>query len=165
MSPIDSVLPSGFDGVAAVQPAAIEMLPHAMQVAVFDTAFHESMPPRAFLYALPYELYEQHHVRRYGFHGTSHRYVAEVAAGMLGKAPQECNLITVHLGNGRDLYQNGVVSFINRPAQDCGVETGMKVSAAAQLLLDQDPGDPDAAATAMTVRTRNRMASGTCSMV
>ncbi len=80
--------------------AAIERLPHAMQVAVFDTAFHESMPPRAFLYALPYELYEQHHVRRYGFHGTSHRHVAEVAARMLGMAPQECNLITLHLGNG-----------------------------------------------------------------
>jgi uncharacterized protein YunC (DUF1805 family) len=55
------------------------------------------------------------------------------------------DVMTVRLGNGRDLYQNGVVSFINRPAQDCGVETGMKVSAAAQLLLDQDPGDPDAA--------------------
>jgi acetate kinase len=80
--------------------AATERLPDRLQVAVFDTAFHQSMPPGAYLYALPYELYRRHHIRRYGFHGTSHRYVAERAARMLGHAPSECNLITIHLGNG-----------------------------------------------------------------
>jgi acetate kinase len=80
--------------------AALKRLPGRLQVAVFDTAFHTSMPPEAYLYAIPHELYREHHVRRYGFHGTSHRYVAERAAQMLGKPPEECNLITLHLGNG-----------------------------------------------------------------
>ena len=80
--------------------AAVEKLPGKLQVAVFDTAFHVTMPPKAFLYAIPYELYEQHDVRRYGFHGTSHRYVAEKGAELLGIPPEECNLITLHLGNG-----------------------------------------------------------------
>jgi acetate kinase len=80
--------------------AAMERLPDRMQVAVFDTAFHQSMPPSAYLYALPYELYRRNHIRRYGFHGTSHRYVAERAAKILGASPTDCNLITIHLGNG-----------------------------------------------------------------
>lgn len=80
--------------------AATERLPGRLQVAVFDTAFHQSMPAAAYLYALPYELYRRHHIRRYGFHGTSHRYVAERAADMLGRPRAECNLITIHLGNG-----------------------------------------------------------------
>jgi acetate kinase len=80
--------------------AAMHRFPGKLQVGVFDTAFHKSMPPEAYLYALPYELYEKRHVRRYGFHGTSHRYVAERAAELLGMAPQDCNLITMHLGNG-----------------------------------------------------------------
>jgi len=80
--------------------AALERLGDRLQVAVFDTAFHRSMPPEAYLYAIPYELYEKHHLRRYGFHGTSHRYVSERAAEMLSLAPERCNLITLHLGNG-----------------------------------------------------------------
>ena len=80
--------------------AALERLGGKLQVGVFDTAFHRSIPPVAYLYAVPYELYEEHDVRRYGFHGTSHRYVAERAAQMLSMAPEECNLITLHLGNG-----------------------------------------------------------------
>jgi acetate kinase len=80
--------------------ASMERLKGRLQVAVFDTAFHETMPRQAYLYALPYELYEKHHIRRYGFHGISHRYVAEKAAQMLSKHPQQCNLITLHLGNG-----------------------------------------------------------------
>lgn len=80
--------------------AAMERLPGRLQAAVFDTAFHQSMPPSAYLYALPYNLYEKHDIRRYGFHGTSHRYVAERAAAILGREPRECNLITLHLGNG-----------------------------------------------------------------
>jgi len=85
--------------LAAIQ-AAMELLPGKVQVAVFDTAFHSSMPPRAYLYAIPYELYEQHHLRRYGFHGISYRYVAERAAHMLSTPLEQCNLIVFHLGNG-----------------------------------------------------------------
>jgi len=70
------------------------------QVAVFDTAFHQTLPPHSFHYALPYEFYTEHSVRRYGFHGTSHLYVAKVAARHLGKTLEEVNLITLHLGNG-----------------------------------------------------------------
>ena len=70
------------------------------QVAVFDTAFHQTMPPEAFIYALPYDYYERLRVRRYGFHGTSHRYVSERAAALLGRDPKELKIITCHLGNG-----------------------------------------------------------------
>jgi acetate kinase len=80
--------------------AAKRLFPAAPHVAVFDTAFHQTMPARAHLYALPYELYERHKIRRYGFHGTSHQYVAEQAARALGKPLAELSLITIHLGNG-----------------------------------------------------------------
>jgi acetate kinase len=83
--------------------------PHVPQVAVFDTAFHQTIPPHAYHYALPYELYTEHNVRRYGFHGTSHFYVAKVAAGYLDKPLEEVSLITLHLGNGASAaaIQNG----------------------------------------------------------
>jgi acetate kinase len=80
--------------------AARERLPDLGQVAVFDTSFHHTMPPHAYLYAVPYTLYEKRKVRRYGFHGTSHRYVSQRAAELLGKPATELNLITAHLGNG-----------------------------------------------------------------
>jgi acetate kinase len=70
---------------------------------VFDTAFHQTMPPRAYLYAVPYEWFENHEVRRYGFHGTSHRYVSEQAVRMLGLPPNDHRLVTAHLGNGCSL--------------------------------------------------------------
>ena len=79
---------------------ALAACPGVPQVAVFDTAFHQSMPPRAFRYALPRDLYDVHRVRRYGFHGTSHAHVARRAAELLGKPPESLNLITLHLGNG-----------------------------------------------------------------
>ena len=80
--------------------AALRLFPRTPQVAVFDTAFHQTLPPHAFRYAVPGELYDRHRVRRYGFHGSSHAYVAREAARHLGRAPQEINLITLHLGNG-----------------------------------------------------------------
>jgi acetate kinase len=80
--------------------AARRRFPQSPHVAVFDTAFHQSLPPHAFRYAVPTELYEQYRVRRYGFHGSSHAYVAREAARHLGKAPDAVNLITLHLGNG-----------------------------------------------------------------
>ncbi len=73
------------------------------QVAVFDTAFHQSMPGKAFLYAIPYEYYTDLHVRRYGFHGTSHRYVSARAAEMMGKPMEELKLISCHMGNGSSI--------------------------------------------------------------
>ncbi len=80
--------------------AAKERFPDLPHVAVFDTAFHQTMPPRAFHYALPHALYEQHKVRRYGFHGTSHRFVSAEAARLLERSPEDLQLITAHLGNG-----------------------------------------------------------------
>jgi len=79
---------------------ARQRFPHVAQVAVFDTAFHQTLPPRAYLYAIPYELYQRDKIRRYGFHGTSHRYVAGEAARRLGKPIEQLELITAHLGNG-----------------------------------------------------------------
>ena len=76
------------------------VLPGLKQVAVFDTAFHQTMPPSAYLYGLPYELYEKYKIRRYGFHGTSHRYVASRAMELLKRFPENTNVITCHLGNG-----------------------------------------------------------------
>jgi len=82
---------------------ARSLFPDAPQVAVFDTAFHQSIPKNAYLYAIPYELYEKHRVRRYGFHGTSHEYVAQEGAAYLSRPLQDLNLITVHLGNGASM--------------------------------------------------------------
>ncbi len=83
--------------------AAQEVLPGVPHIAVFDTAFHQTMPAKAFIYAVPYEWYGLYGVRRYGFHGTSHLYVSRRAALFLGKKPAEVNLITLHIGNGVSL--------------------------------------------------------------
>lgn len=91
--------PPNLKGVEAVE----ETLPGIKQVAVFDTAFHQTMPPEAYIYAIPYMFYEKHKIRRYGFHGTSHRFVAARAAELLGKPLEELKLITVHLGNGASI--------------------------------------------------------------
>jgi acetate kinase len=80
--------------------ACEKLIPQARQVAVFDTAFHQTLPPKAFMYPLPYEMYEKHRIRKYGFHGTSHRYIAARAAAILQRPPEELKLITCHLGNG-----------------------------------------------------------------
>jgi len=80
--------------------ACTAMLGDKPQVAVFDTSFHQGMPDHAYLYALPYTLYKRYGIRRYGFHGTSHRYIADRAAVMMGKPIEDINLITCHLGNG-----------------------------------------------------------------
>jgi acetate kinase len=80
--------------------AARARFPRVPQVAVFDTAFHHTLPPHAYHYAVPYDLYRDHHVRRYGFHGISHAYVTSEAARHLGRPPGDVNLVTLHLGNG-----------------------------------------------------------------
>jgi len=88
--------PANLDGIKVAR----ELFPAAPQVAVFDTAFHQTIPAHAYHYALPIELYEKHRVRRYGFHGTSHRFVAGECAKAMGKKVEDVNIITVHLGNG-----------------------------------------------------------------
>ena len=105
------------------------------QVAVFDTAFHQTMPAKAYMYALPYEYYEKDKVRRYGFHGTSHKYVAGRAAAMLGKPIEELKLISCHLGNGSSVT-----------AIDGGksVDTTMGFTPLAGLPMGTRSGDLDA---------------------
>lgn len=88
--------PPNIAGIEAAQA----VLPHVPHVAIFDTAFHQTMPEHAYLYPLPYEWYEKYGVRRYGFHGTSHLYVSKRAAVLIGKKPSESNIITMHIGNG-----------------------------------------------------------------
>ena len=88
--------PAALDGIEVARA----LFPGLPQVAVFDNAFHQTMPPEAYRYAIPEYLYREHRVRRYGFHGTSHYYVAKRAAAILGRPLAECNLITLHLGNG-----------------------------------------------------------------
>ena len=88
--------PANITGIEACQ----KVMPGVPMVAVFDTAFHQTMPIRAFLYAIPYEYYEKDHVRRYGFHGTSHLYVSRRAAAMMGRPIEELKIVTCHLGNG-----------------------------------------------------------------
>ncbi|MCM0760249.1 acetate kinase [Sporomusa sphaeroides DSM 2875] len=83
--------------------ACAEIMPGVPQVAVFDTAFHQTMPKHAFLYALPYEAYEKYGIRRYGFHGTSHKYVSQQAADLMGESITNLRIITCHLGNGASI--------------------------------------------------------------
>ena len=80
--------------------ACEELMPNTPMVAVFDNAFHSTMPEKAYLYALPYELYTKHGIRKYGFHGTSHKYVSQTAAEVMGKDIKDLKIITCHLGNG-----------------------------------------------------------------
>jgi len=92
--------------------ACMELMPGTKMVAVFDTAFHQTMPEKAFLYGLPYELYKENHIRKYGFHGTSHKYVSFRAAEILEKDIKDLKLITCHLGNGASVTAvNGGISL------------------------------------------------------
>jgi acetate kinase len=88
--------PANLIGITAAQHA-FKDLP---QVAIFDTAFHQTMPQKAYMYALPYALYQQHSIRKYGFHGTSHYFVSQMAAKKINKPPTQCSFISAHLGNG-----------------------------------------------------------------
>ncbi|HNW84562.1 MAG TPA: acetate kinase [Candidatus Cryosericum sp.] len=88
--------PPNLAGIYAIS----ELLPKVPQVAVFDTAFHQTMPERAYMYAIPYVFYTQYHIRKYGFHGISHQYVSHEAASLLGKPLEDLRIITCHLGNG-----------------------------------------------------------------
>lgn len=91
--------PANIIGIEACE----KIMPGTPQVGVFDTAFHQSMPKKAFMYPLPYDMYTNHKIRRYGFHGTSHKYVSQRAAAMLGKNIEDLKIITLHLGNGSSI--------------------------------------------------------------
>lgn len=124
--------PANLDGVIVAE----KLFPHAPSVTVFDTDFHGTMPEEAYLYPLPYELYEELGIRRYGFHGTSHRFVTKQAAKFLGKSVDEVNLVTCHLGNGCSMaaVKNG----------KC-VDTTMGMTPLAGLMMGTRCGDIDPA--------------------
>ncbi len=114
--------------------AAKAHLPNVPQVAVFDTAFHVNMPPYAYLYGIPYTLYKRYKIRRYGFHGTSHRYVSQRAAVRLGKHIEDLKIITAHLGNGASMaaIKNGR-----------SIDTSMGFTPLEGLLMGTRTGDMD----------------------
>ena len=122
--------PANITGIKACEAC----MPGVPMVGVFDTAFHQSMPPKAYMYALPYEYYEEDKVRRYGFHGTSHKYVSQRAADMLGKPIEELKIVTCHLGNGSSIC-----------AVDGGksVDTSMGFTPLAGLPMGTRSGDVD----------------------
>lgn len=122
--------PHNLRGIQAV----MRHLPGTPQVAVFDTAFHQTMPPRAYLYGIPYLLYRKYKIRRYGFHGTSHYYVSRRASEILGKPVEELKIITAHLGNGCSMaaVRNGV-----------SVDTSMGFTPLEGLLMGTRSGDLD----------------------
>ena len=124
--------PANIIGINACKAALGDKVP---QVAVFDTAFHQTMPPVAYTYPIPYEYYENDKMRRYGFHGTSHRFVSARAAAMLGKKIEDLKIITCHLGNGSSVA-----------AVDCGksVDTSMGFTPLAGVPMGTRSGDLDA---------------------
>ena len=124
--------PHHYAGIEAIE----KMLPGIPSVLVFDTAFHQTMPDYAYRYAIPSEYYEHDHVRKYGMHGTSHKYVAQIAAKMLNKDKNEVNLVTCHLGNGSSVtaIKNGKV-----------IDTSMGFTPLAGLVMGTRCGDIDPA--------------------
>ncbi len=125
--------PANIKGVAAVSA----LLPQVPQVGVFDTAFHQTMPDYAYMYALPYELYQKHAIRRYGFHGTSHRYVSQRVCKWLGINPKGTRIITCHIGNGASIaaVKDG----------EC-LDTSMGLTPLEGLMMGTRSGDIDAGA-------------------
>ncbi len=123
--------PANITGIKACEA----VMPGVPMVGVFDTAFHQTMPAKSYIYPIPYKFYEEDKVRRYGFHGTSHRYVSKRAAEMLGKAPEDVKVITCHLGNGSSIA-----------AVDGGksVDTSMGFTPLAGLPMGTRAGDLDA---------------------
>lgn len=125
--------PANLKGVKAVS----ELMPGLPQVGVFDTAFHQTMPAHSYLYAIPYELYEKYGVRRYGFHGTSHRYVSKRVCEFLGVNPADKKIITCHIGNG------GSVAAVD--GGKC-VDTSMGLTPLEGLMMGTRSGDIDGGA-------------------
>ena len=123
--------PPNLKGISAIK----ELMPNVPQVAVFDTAFHQTMPDYAYLYGLPYSLYEKYAIRRYGFHGTSHRYVSEQVCRFLNVSYEDQKIITCHIGNGASItaIKNGQ-----------SIDTSMGMTPVEGLLMGTRSGDVDA---------------------
>jgi acetate kinase len=124
--------PPNLKGILAIQ----ELLPAVPQVAVFDTAFHQKMPPVAYIYGIPFVLYKKYGIRRYGFHGTSHFYVSRRAGQLMGKSINELKIITCHLGNGASMAAVD---------QGISVDTSMGFTPLEGLLMGTRSGDLDPA--------------------
>lgn len=122
--------PANLQGIELMQ----QKFPDTHQVAVFDTAFHQSMPQHAYLYALPYELYRAHGVRRYGFHGSSHRFVSQRSARLVNKPMSQLNIISAHLGNG---------ASICAVKEGNSVDTSMGLTPLEGLVMGTRSGDID----------------------
>ena len=139
--------PANLKGVKAVS----ELMPGLPQVGVFDTAFHQTMPDYAYMYAVPYDLYEKYGIRRYGFHGTSHRYVAKRVCDFLGVNPEDKKIITCHIGNGASIA-----------AVDCGkcVDTSMGLTPLEGVMMGTRSGDIDGGAVAFLQKKLNLDADG-----
>ena len=139
--------PANLKGVSAVS----ELMPGLPQVGVFDTAFHQTMPDYAYMYAVPYELYEKYAIRRYGFHGTSHRYVAQRVCDFLGVNPEDKKIITCHIGNGASIA-----------AVDGGkcVDTSMGLTPLEGVMMGTRSGDIDGGAVAFLQKKLNLDADG-----
>ncbi len=121
-------------------------LPHTPQVAVFDTAFHQTMPPKAYLYPLPMEYYEKYHIRRYGAHGTSHRYAAQQAANLLQRPLRDLGIISCHLGNG------GSITAVNHGES---IDTTMGFTPLEGLMMGTRSGSIDPAIVTYIMRREN----------
>ncbi len=134
--------PANLKGIYAAQ----KLLPHAVQCGTFDTAFHQSMPAHAYMYGLPYSYYEQLKVRRYGFHGSSHRYVSQQAAQLSGKPYDACKTIVCHLGNG---------SSISAVLNGNSVDTSMGLTPLEGLIMGTRCGDLDLGAAFYIMRKEN----------
>ncbi len=132
------------------------LLPNVPMVAVFDTAFHQTMPPKAYLYGLPYEYYEDFKVRRYGFHGTSHDFVSSEAAKFLGKKREDLKIIVCHLGNG---------ASISAVANGKSVDTSMGLTPLEGLIMGTRSGDIDPAIVTFLSRKLNTSAEEVISIL
>ena len=139
--------PANLEGIKAIQ----KIIPDTPQVGVFDTAFHHSMPDYAYLYALPYSAYEQYGVRRYGFHGTSHRYVSRRACDILGVPYEQQRIITAHIGNG------GSITAIKNGKS---IDTSMGMTPTEGLIMGTRCGDIDAGALPYLMQKENMDAEG-----
>ncbi|MBQ8391553.1 MAG: acetate kinase [Clostridia bacterium] len=134
--------PANLIGIEACE----KVMPGVPQVAVFDTAFHQTMPEEAYLYGIPYEYYEKYKIRRYGFHGTSHNYVSGKAAELLGKDIKDINIVTCHLGNGSSVaaVKGGKV-----------IDTTMGLTPLAGILMGTRSGDIDPAIVTFLMEKEN----------
>ena len=144
--------PANLKGVNAVSA----ILPNVPQVGVFDTAFHQTMPDYAYMYAIPYELYEKYGVRRYGFHGTSHRYVSQRVCEFLGVDPKGQKIITCHIGNG------GSISAIKDGK--C-IDTSMGLTPLEGLVMGTRSGDIDAGAVTFIMEKEGLNATGVSNLL